>query len=244
MNKRFISLFALIMLFALAFCVIATALSLDDLDPNTDVSGWAYSTQPGHMGTSSITYSFAYSSLYSVYNSTVISGKNLWGSNISLSYTSDSSNAVLVFLADDLSVFDAAAITDVCAIDNSTGHRTKCYITIDPNVFINCSEEVNAVIIAHELGHVFGLGHVDNSYSIMNPGYATTMSVTSNDIWGMKVVTHAHIHGTLFMGTYEVVNASYHDITCNSCHGKIRRVHAPNALGVCACGYTGPFLYP
>ena len=99
--------------------------------------------------------------------------------------------------------------------------------------------------IAHELGHVYGLGDMTSfSNHIMYAVYSTTKNVTSDDIWGMKVVTHVHIHGTLFMGTYEIVDASYHDITCNSCHGKIRRVHSPNALGVCACGYTGPFLYP
>ncbi|MBQ6042969.1 MAG: hypothetical protein IJL41_02370 [Clostridia bacterium] len=99
--------------------------------------------------------------------------------------------------------------------------------------------------MAHELGHAYGLDVVNNPNSIMNTTFNSAMSVTSQDIWGMKVVTHVHEHGPLVMGnTYEVVDASYHYITCNSCKGKVKRVHAPNAYGVCACGYTGPFLHP
>ena len=184
------------------------------------------------------------SAVQAAYSSYVGGGIGLWGTNISMTCISDVDSAGLEIKVSN-KITDATASTLVNSVDSETGHRTKCTITIYPN-FNLTSHTYDGKIrtIAHELGHVYGLGHVTFTSSIMYGAYSTTTNVISQDIWGMKVVTHAHIHGTLFMGTYEVVNASYHDITCSSCYGKIRRVHSPNGFGVCACGYTGPFISP
>ena len=244
MNRRNIIAAIIVILALTAICFGAAALDLSEVDPNTANSGWAFSSQPGHMGTKDLTYSYFDSAALSAYSTFVNGGIALWGDNINMTYTSDSSEAGLVIYKIDLPS-KATASTQVISYDSQTGHRTLCRINIYSASFDSNATAGKYRTIAHELGHVYGLGDMTSfSNHIMYAVYSTTKNVTSDDIWGMKVVTHVHIHGTLFMGTYEIVDASYHDITCNSCHGKIRRVHSPNALGVCACGYTGPFLYP
>lgn len=244
MNRRNIIAVTVVILALTAICFGAAALDLSEVDPNTAISGWAFSSQPGHMGTKNLTYSYYDSTVLSAYSTFVDGGIALWGDNINMTYTSDPSEAGLVFYKIDLPS-KATASTQVISYDSQTEHRTKCVIYIYSDYFDSNVTDGKYRTIAHELGHVYGLGDMTSfANHIMYAAYSTTKNVTSDDIWGMKVVTHAHIHGTLFMGTYEVVNASYHDITCSSCYGKIRRVHSPNGFGVCACGYTGPFISP
>ncbi len=243
MKRRILFSIILFALIVFVCCFSIFAQDLDDVNANTALSGWAFSTQPGHMGKKEITYSFYPPNLRATYDSYVISGKALWGTNIKMTYTALDNTADIVFsVFADLS--DIAAVTQVDSYDSTTGHRIQCHIYLNSALFSLMSSSIKSICIAHEIGHAYGLGHVDNTSSIMYDDFHTGMSVQSEDIWGMKVVTHVHIHGTLFMGTYEVVDATYHTVTCNSCKAKITRVHAPNAYGVCACGYTGPFLYP
>ncbi|MBO7666672.1 MAG: matrixin family metalloprotease, partial [Clostridia bacterium] len=185
------------------------------------------------------------SAVQAAYRSYVGGGIGLWGTNISMTCISDVDSAGLEIKVSN-KITDATASTLVNSVDSETGHRTKCTITIYPN-FDLTSHTYDGKIrtIAHELGHVYGLGHVTFTSSIMYGVYSTTKDVTSQDIWGMKVVTHIHSHGVLVLGTtYEFIDATYHYITCNSCKGKIKRVHTPDGNGVCSCGYTGPYVYP
>jgi len=243
MNKcvRFLSVLLAFAIFICCFRIFAY--DLDELDANTTVSGWAFSTQPGHMGTKDVNYAYNSLTSFTLLSARVVGAKTLWGTNINMTHTSSNSEAGIIFYINDLPS-GTLAKTLVISVDSSTDHRTLCKIETNANAYATYTDEEWYIFIAHEIGHAYGLGHVNNSSSIMYSHYDPAMGITSNDIWGMKVVTHQHVHGTLFIGTYEVVDATYHTITCNSCKGKVTRVHAPNAYGVCACGYTGPFLYP
>ncbi|MBQ3551612.1 MAG: matrixin family metalloprotease [Clostridia bacterium] len=70
--------------------------------------------------------------------------------------------------------------------------------------------------IAHEIGHVYGLGHVDNySNQIMYPYHSTTKNVTTYDIAGMNVMTHTHTHNGSYPGTYVQLSGYQHIKRCS-----------------------------
>lgn len=244
MNKR--SLY-LLLTAVLVFGAVrmAKAADLDDTDPNTAYSGWAYSSLPGHMGTKYLLYAYESSSVENEYKSYVQGGIALWESHINMNPSSSASAGLVINVSAAAST--ATAATSVQSYYPSNGHRTHCTITIYSTNF-NASSHIYAGkirTIAHELGHVFGLGHVSNSGSIMNGSYSETKNVTTSDIWGMKVVTHQHNHGSATSGTwYSYIDISYHYVRCNSCGGIYKQIHSQNSSGACACGYTGPILYP
>ena len=240
MKKRVLCYVFLLFVFIFICC-----LNIFANDANTTVSGWSLTT-PYHMGTKNCSYSYDNSSVKTAYEDYFTAAIGLWGNNINMTYTSNLESAVLVLMEYDLTDNEIMGTLNFL-YETTTGHKVKCFIVIDPVMFNDPSITVEGknILLAHEIGHVYGLDHAPSSSSIMYDGYSTTKNVTSQDIWGMKVVTHVHTHGPVVMGTtYDFIDASYHYVTCNSCKGKVKRVHAPNAYGVCACGYTGPFLYP
>ena len=132
---------------------------------------------------------------------------------------------------------DATASTLVVSVD-SNGHRTKFTITIYSVNFLGSYTNVNGRnrTIAHEIGHAYGLGDISQSSNIMYGSYSTLKQVTTQDIWGMKVVTHQHNHSSSTTGTYSQLNASYHNVVCSSCYGIYKQDHS-YVNGICSkCG--------
>lgn len=71
--------------------------------------------------------------------------------------------------------------------------------------------------IAHAIGHVYGLGHVEYSSQIMYPVYSASKSVTSYDKAGMNVMTHAHTHSGSYPTTLEECSVYAHKARCTTC---------------------------
>ena len=224
----------MIMLLFIPVTVVASSLELTL--PNTSVSGWAYSTQPGHMGTKNTTYSYESADIKGIYENYVLGGIALWGTNISMTYTPTQAAATGLFGVTDGAV-DYTATTFVSGV-GSNGHRTKYSINISSVNFNSSSNAGRYRTIAHEIGHAYGLGHVANSGQIMYGTYSTTKNVTTQDLWGMKVVTHVHMHSTSTTGTYSEYSHAYHKVVCSSCKGIYLQTHTFSG-GVCSkCGFV------
>lgn len=235
MKKKFLFACGSLLLCCCLLATNAAAASLSLTDANTSVSGWAYSTQQGHMGTKSSTYTFESSAVQSSYETDISNGIALWGSNISLRYTGQSSAAGIISQSD--SETNATASLSVVNCD-SNGHRTNYILTIYKLNFDSNSSAMKTRTIAHEIGHAYGLGHVSTSTDIMYGTASATKSVTSQAIWGIKVVTHVHTHSSTTTGTYEQYNSSYHYVTCSSCLGIYQQAHTYSSGKCSKCGYS------
>lgn len=122
---------------------------------------------------------------------------------------------------------------------NSSGHFTSWTIAI------RSQEESNLTmaVMAHEFGHVFGLGDLktySNRYKLMykNCDAGTTPNVTgptSADIWGAKIITGYHTSHTW---EYVYSSGNKHLRRCTSCGGFKTQGCTPDANGYCTkCGH-------
>ena len=135
------------------------------------------------------------------------------------------------------------------AVEYLTGNTTNYHIVTyalyicAPYVLESLSDTVKAKIIAHEIGHAYGLGHTIQSNHIMygtgSDTWKASAYVTSQDIWGMKVVTHAHMHNpATITGQYYLLDDTYHQVLCSSCKALILQAHTYNLYNICTrCGY-------
>lgn len=166
-----------------------------------------------HMGCKNTTYQYASSTVKSNYSSYVTGGTGLWGSCISCTETSSSPMGIITVPAMNI---DATATTSSTP-DPSNNHISSWVITIYSIHFDDNTNAGKYRTIAHEFGHVYGLGHVDYSSQIMYHTYSETKSVTSYDIAGMDVMTHTHVHTGTYSTTIEQHSTYRHKVRCNSC---------------------------
>ena len=103
-------------------------------------------------------------------------------------------------------------------------HETGWILIINRAKFDPISGDTNKEkVIAHEIGHIYGLAHVDNIGQIMYEYYWPPWSITSKDEWGMKICTDQH--------TEHEFTEFYHGESgfciriCEDCRGCIK---APN----------------
>jgi len=177
----------------------------------------------GHMGSTTTTYRYESNTVKTNYSSYVVNGIMLWGTNISCTENNSSTIGLFKVSSDNIG---ATASTELTYY-TSTNHVATWAITIYSNSFdSNTTEEKNNTI-AHEIGHVYGLAHVNNSSQIMY--YACfPKSVTSYDLDGMNVMTHVHTHSGSYPISYEQYTNTSHKVRCNTCR----------AYAACTCNYT------
>lgn len=181
----------------------------------TDSStGWSKpnNSNSKHMGTKYTTYKYSSSSVKTKYLGAVSGGISLWGNNISCTYSVSSGKGLITVSAGDIGQIAATR-----SYNDSNKHITTWEIKIYSELFDDYSMTAQKKIIAHEIGHVYGLTHFNNRNHIMYQSYQVTIGVTDQDIAGMNVMTHEHIHSGSYSRTYESCSDHSHKVRCTTC---------------------------
>lgn len=143
----------------------------------------------------------------------VTSGIGLWGSHISCNESSSSPMGTISVSA----LYSTANAELQPSYYAGTNHIAYWTLTIYSQNFDDNSDTGKYRTIAHEIGHAYGLGHVDYSNQIMYHTYSENKNVTSYDQSGMDVMTHTHTHSGSYSTTFEEYSDYSHKVRCNTC---------------------------
>ena len=242
----------LAVLFLLFSSVYSSAYASSIADWRTDSeTGWV-KWYNRHMGTKYTTYSYESASTKAKYKADVDAGIAKWGVAINCQ---EVATGAMGLIKEDI-YYDPPGSASVQTSYDANKHITSWVLTIYSALFPYDNSGTGAPAsaagknntIAHEIGHVYGLGEISNSSQIMYGTYSETKTVTLNDRRGMHVMTHQHQHNA---STSYIILTSYyntHDQRCLGCCAIVETEcftsewHSGNRhyfVNDCACGNTG-----
>lgn len=204
--------------------------------------GW-FIDESCHSANGAISYRIA-SGTSSSAQTKMVNGAALWNnaSNSPVTFTQVSSGGTGLFQAVSMGS-GIKAVFDPLSVNSNNGHLTSWRIRLNSDYL----GSINAVTVAHELGHVIGLNDL---YELSNKNklmYKTDVGRTATaphaaDIRGAEVITGAHISHTWSYEYYDTNSSgnNRHCRYCTHCRGiKFASIAlcTYNASGVCTkCG--------
>ena len=132
------------------------------------------------MGSRYTTYSFNEGAPYlEEYYDEVRAGVALWGNYISCVESANGEGLITLSLGEGTrKIAEATPIPTY----NSDNHVVKWTITIYHGKFQSaCEDGLGPLVIAHELGHVFGLAHVEGQHRLMYENLTGIQTITADD---------------------------------------------------------------
>ena len=209
--RRLIISLLVIACFIVPFATVSNAHSIADLytDEGTGWQKWGNR----HMGSKYTT--FSYGSGLTDYYDEIQAGIAMWGSYINFTQVSSNAMGTIQLSTDPFIVYPATTSSTY----DSQGHITSWTITIYRS---NFNTEINrdnaAVVVAHEIGHVYGLNHVTRTIDIMYNDYSGNQRVSSFDKLGMNVMTHTHVHNSGTTYAIQSHSTTQHKKRCETCY--------------------------
>jgi len=183
-------------------------------------TGWKFISTRSHMGKKTTTYKFNSENVEEIYKNFVIEGIELWGSAIDCTYLATSKEGVITASATPASYVASVKPPVV----NIHGHIIEWEMIINHNNFFSntLDNSFRKKVITHEIGHVYGLGDLGSdfpSHIMNNTANLRSANITSDDLNGMNVMTHTHVHSGSYPKKYENDASSdiRHKIRCTSC---------------------------
>lgn len=212
-----ISVLLIMLLLSGTFVVDACAESIDSFLVDSSTRWANYDDGDAsltiHMGSKTTTYGYSSTTVKNAYSTYVTTGIALWGTYISCSESSSSPMGTIT-----VSAMDNDANADLLpTYYSSSKHIASWTLTIYSENFDDNEDAGKYRTIAHEIGHAYGLGHVNNNSQIMYHTYSATKNVSSYDRAGMKVMTHAHTHSGSYSTTLEEYSTYKHKVRCSTC---------------------------
>lgn len=194
-------------------------------------SGWTlYST---HRGSIVSDYKFFNSEIKNRYSSDMKTSIAMWGSHISMEETSVSGYGTITVVNDQSS----GAYATTYPYGDGYGHTGENYkIAINQANYDDAYPSIKKVVLAHEIGHVYGLNHYNDRSKIMNPEALSFMTISDSEFAGIDACTHRDSHTSF---TYVGYSGSYHIARCTHCKAYTYQAHyySSSSNACVKCGY-------
>ncbi|MCL2083468.1 MAG: hypothetical protein FWH04_09600 [Oscillospiraceae bacterium] len=224
--------------------------------------GWIFNIDPkfSHSKNKKNDYRYKTEAMKNKYDTHFKAGIKLWGSLIEMNEKRFTSNVVTEGETEYSKKATAVAEIRGISLLKTNQHIKGWTITVNTSPeaitpFRTLSSYDRSIIMAHEIGHVYGLGDLEHNKHRGKLMFGSNVgTVTASDRLGMQVVTGAHKkHEKKSSDKYDKIRSKEHTRVC-SCGLKVNEKHKFDKFGTypssnakrstlhtvkCGCGQTG-----